>query len=415
MNRRHLVTAGIGVVAALGAGVWWQRDWIPARGLFNPCLPPELPPEIGNHPAITRAFEGLDSRTIEDWHIHLLGTGDEAPADIWINPAMDDPLHPLKAAQRSLYLNASCPADDETTDAGYVSRLLSLLEAQPDFRLMLMAFDYHHGINGLPDKTKSTYRVSNGYAQRITSQHERLDWICSIHPYREDAIERLEWSVANGARAVKWLPPAMGMDPSSPRCDAFYAAMQRLEIPLLTHGGDEMAVEGEEHQQLGNPLHLRRALEHGVRVIVAHCASLGDGQDLRKSDRTAGTKPNFELWLDMMAEPSWEDLLFGEISATTQINRAPAALPGLLERSDLHHRLVNGSDYPLVGIPPLFSERQLARLGLIDPATAEVIFALQRFNPLLFDFVLKRNLSWQGQRFPGTVFESKAVQMTAAA
>jgi mannonate dehydratase len=412
ITRRRLITSGI--VAAAGAGLWWQRHWLPTRGLMNPCLPPELPPEITEHPAIANAFEGLETGKMHDWHVHLLGTGDEASDDIWINPQMDDPLHPLKAAQKSFYLNASCPPEGQTTDSGYVTRVRSLLDAQPGGHLMLMAFDFHHGVDGSPDRANSTFRVSNEHAERVASQHERLDWICSIHPYREDAVERLEASVASGARAVKWLPPAMGMDPSSSRCDPFYEAMNRLGIPLLTHGGDELAVEGEEHQRLGNPWLLRRPLEHGVRVIVAHCASLGTGTVPDQLEATAKSKPNFELWLDMMAVPAWEGLLFGEISATTQLNRA-AVLPTLLEREDLHDRLVNGSDYPLVGIPPLFSERQLIDLGLLKPSTANVVFELQRHNPLLFDFVLKRNLSWHGKRFPGTVFESTAIPMATTA
>ena len=38
---------------------------------------------------------------------------------------------------------------------------------------------------------------------------------------------------ARGAVTVTWLPPAMGIDPASKRCDAFYDAMARLDLPLL--------------------------------------------------------------------------------------------------------------------------------------------------------------------------------------
>jgi len=60
----------------------------------------------------------------------------------------------------------------------------------------------------------------------------------------------------------------------------------------------------------------------------------------------------------------------------------------------------------LVGILPLFSRHQLRRLGLLDAETASVVFAVQKYNPLLFDLILKRNLSWQGHRFPRQVFET---------
>jgi len=65
----------------------------------------------------------------------------------------------------------------------------------------------------------------------------------------------------------------MGIDPASSRCDRFYEALVRTDTPLLTHAGEEAAVDSPAAQELGNPLRLRRALEHGVRVIVAHCAT----------------------------------------------------------------------------------------------------------------------------------------------
>ena len=43
---------------------------------------------------------------------------------------------------------------------------------------------------------------------------------------------------ARGAVAVTWLPPAMGIDPASKRCDALYDAVLRLDLPLLSHGGE---------------------------------------------------------------------------------------------------------------------------------------------------------------------------------
>jgi hypothetical protein len=39
-------------------------------------------------------------------------------------------------------------------------------------------------------------------------------------------------------------------------------------------------VKGGNREDFGNPLRLRRPLEQGVRVLVAHCASLGSGLDL---------------------------------------------------------------------------------------------------------------------------------------
>ena len=46
----------------------------------------------------------------------------------------------------------------------------------------------------------------------------------------------------------------------------------RSDLPLLTHGGHELAAQGGGHQEFGNPLLLRRALENGVRGLVVLAA-----------------------------------------------------------------------------------------------------------------------------------------------
>lgn len=405
MTRRRFLLAA-GGVASMGA-LWWQRDWLPLRGVLNPCYPPILPDRISSHPAVHDALHGLDLSKVWDCHVHLVGTGDQAPGDVWVNPLMDSPWHPMQAVQKRLYMNASCVPDPRQGDLAYVERLRELVESAPGMRVLLLAFDYNHDETGRRRPELSTFFVSDQYTHAVASQHPQLEWICSVHPYRADAVEALHWAAEHGARAVKWLPPAMGMDPSSPRCDPFYRAMRDLDLPLLTHGGDELAAEGGGQQELGDPERLRRPLEHGVRVIVAHCASLGAAHGHPDAGSPAPPKSrNFQVFLDMMREPGYEGLLFGDISAITQINRAPEALRTLLLAQDIHHRLLNGSDYPLTGILPLFSLSQLVRLGLIDADTAAVLFEVQKFNPLLFDLLLKRNLHWQGHQFPNAVFET---------
>lgn len=55
-------------------------------------------------------------------------------------------------------------------------------------------------------------------------------------------------------------------------------------------------------------------------------------------------------------------------------------------------------------IGSLSQKSQLQRLSLIEPRAASVVFELQKYNPLLFDLALKRNLEWQGRRFPRQIF-----------
>ena len=152
------------------------------------------------------------------------------------------------------------------------------------------------------------------------------------------------------------------------------------------------------------PLLLRRPLDLGVRVIIAHAASLGTCEDL---DHGAGkTASCFELFLRMMDEPKYKGLLFGEISAMLQFNRMPVPLATLLKRQDLHSRLVNGSDYPLPAINSLIWTRALVRDGFITAAERQALNEIYDYNPLLFDFVLKRTVRHPEtkQRLAASVF-----------
>ncbi|MCU0296840.1 MAG: amidohydrolase family protein [Candidatus Nanopelagicales bacterium] len=275
-------------VAAAGGALWWHRDWLPERGLFNPCLEPRLPPHLATHRAVAGALEDLDLSRVWDGHVHLVGTGDGNPEDVWVNPALDSPWHPLQLIQKQLYMNASCVSGQPRGDDAYIERLQSLVDPGTGMRLLLLAFDYNYDESGQRRPDLSTFFISDRYTQAVAERYPQFEWICSVHPYREDALEALQWAADHGARAVKWLPPAMGMDPSSPRCDPFYQALQRLNLPLLTHGGDELAAQGGGHQDFGNPLLLRRALEHGVRVIVAHCASRGGVLDFHGHSESTG-------------------------------------------------------------------------------------------------------------------------------
>jgi hypothetical protein len=127
VNRRLFLSS----LAAVGVGaLWWQRDWLPERGVLNPCRESRLPDAIAAHPAVVDALRDLDLAKVWDGHVHLVGIGDSHPRDLWVNPAMGSPWHPLQFLQERLYMNASCVARAEGTDDAYVRRLQSLLDAK---------------------------------------------------------------------------------------------------------------------------------------------------------------------------------------------------------------------------------------------------------------------------------------------
>jgi uncharacterized protein len=149
-------------------------------------------------------------------------------------------------------------------------------------------------------------------------------------------------------------------------------------------------------------------------VIVAHCAGLGSNEDLDSRDRKQPYRKqiaNFDLFLRLMDEKRYEGLLFGEISAMTQFNRSGKPLRTILAREDLHERLVNGSDYPLPAVNLLIRTRPLVKQGYINNSEAESLKEIYDYNPLLFDFVLKRTLKLPGttRSFPSSIFMTNLV------
>ena len=318
---------------------------------------------------------------------------------------MESLLNPTLYARRLFYLNAGCVHEAPgSIDRSYVERMHNLVGGMHHgVKLLLFAFDSVHDLRGTPNLSQSAFFVPNAYARDMARAHPQyFEWAASIHPYRRDALEALHLAKAEGARAVKWLPAAMGIDPGSPICERFYQAL--LELPLITHAGAERAVFGPDFQDYGNPLRLRAALDAGVRVVVAHCASIGEDQDL---DRGGASVASFTLFERLMNEARYEGNLFGDISAMTQLNRAGPSLARVLEEQRWHARLLNGSDYPLPGVMPIFSVDYLVSLKLIAPAAAPVLREIRAHNPLLFDFVLKRHLRSNGRAFSRRVFETR--------
>jgi predicted TIM-barrel fold metal-dependent hydrolase len=392
----------LGVAAAAGAAAW--RYW-PEQGFWNPCHA-DLPRRLAGHELVQRAWEGIDPAQVWDSHAHLIGTGDSG-SGVFVHPGTESLLNPGQYARRLFFLNAGCVHDAAagSVDRAYVERMQNLVGGlRPGCKLLLFAFERAHDERGEPDPEHTMFHVPDAYARDVAKRNpDQFEWAASIHPYRQDALAALEQAKREGARAVKWLPSAMGIDPASPKCDRFYEALSRHGLPLIAHAGEERAVLGREAHDFGNPLRLRRALDAGVRVVIAHCASIGEDRDL---DRGPGGPyvDSFSLFVRVFEKYA---SCYGDISAMTQVNRAGAALARVVENERWHARLLNGSDYPLPGVMPIFSVDYLVSLGMIAAPAADVLREIRLHNPLLFDFVLKRNLRSNGRALAARVFETR--------
>jgi mannonate dehydratase len=389
---------------------------------------------------VRAAWEGLDPAKVWDCHCHLAGIGDagagatgtgvggigvtgadtagsgvgrqDAGASgrgIYLDPSMSNRFNPLRSAQRLFFMNAGCVRDvPGQVDKSYVERMATLQGGmRPGAKLLLLALDASVNEQGEESWDKTSLYIPNRYAAEVARRHpQSFEWAASVHPYRRDCVARLEVAVSEGARALKWVPASMGIDPASKRCDPLYQALARLGTPLITHAGLERALAGHDAQELGNPLRLRRALDQGVRVVVAHCASMGEDLDIDRGTG-GGAIGSFELFSRMMDEPRYVGRLYGDLSAMTQAHRAGHALRRVIEREEWHPRLLNGSDYPLPGVFPLYSVDYLAELGYIEKSAAPLFKGLREYNALLFDFVLKRSLRAGGRRLAPGIFETR--------
>jgi uncharacterized protein len=409
MKRRLM----LGCCGALAAGLFTGLGVAADRTLRNPCLG-ALPQELASHDIVHQAFAGLNTSRLIDTHAHLLGTGD-AGSGCTVHPHTSQWWHPGEVLRRQVILNGACvPGDAPSIDRAYVQRLRDLAADFPaSARWWVFAFEQAHDDRGLTRPDLSTFHVPNAYAAQVARMHvNRFDWVASIHPYREDALAQLEVALKSGAVAVKWLPSAMNIDLRDRRCRAFCERLTAAGAPLIVHCGEEKAVPGAHRDDLGNPLHVRHVLQHGTRVVMAHCASLGMAPD--SDQASAPSVPAFDLFARLMDEPAWQGQLLGDISAVFQVNRSAQVWRAVLQNERWHGRLLHGSDHPLPGVMPLFSVPKLQRAGLLAAADVAPLERIREHNHLFFDLLLKRRLRVDSTALPASVFEAQALQRLPA-
>lgn len=401
MNRRQflLSAAALGLSTSAVAGI---RLW-PETGFTNQCLS-GLPEELKNHSLMAKIWKDIDIAQVWDCHAHIIGAGNSG-SGAWFNPNMESWKHPILKVQKNFYMNGGCIAK-HSEDESFITRMTQLSSELPaGYKTMLFAFDWFRDEQGVADSKSSIFHVPNEYAAKIANQYPQyFEWVASIHPYRQDALDALEKAHSEGACAIKWLPTGMNIDPASPKCAKFYQKLHDLDMPIISHTGRENAVQ-VGNQAFGNPLRMRSALDAGVRVVLAHCASHGEDEDMDNGNKSV---KSFDLFGRLMDTPAYEKLVFGETSAITLMPHSWVIKP-LLERPDWHARLVNGTDYPLPAILPLISTKDLASMGLLKEEHLLFLQTLRNYNPLMFDFAVKRLIRWQGVGFGTQVFETRRV------
>lgn len=197
LGRRHALCCG---AAAVG-GLFGSLLDTAAAG-EDPNARPALPPPA--RALVEQALDGLAAAQLWDVHTHLLGTGD-AGSGCWANPQLDSWWHPFEALRKRVILRgAGVAGDSRRVDLDYAQRLTQLTRDFPrGARWLLFAFDHGHDDAGAPQPELTTFHVPDSWAASVAQQRsDRFGWAASIHPYRVDALVRLDHAIAHGALAA---------------------------------------------------------------------------------------------------------------------------------------------------------------------------------------------------------------------
>lgn len=268
-----------------------------------------------------------------DMHVHVgcMGVSDN---DCFLSPSIEE------SYKFGFYLKAFGTGGAELEEQGdeiIVAKLSRKIAASAWVdKAVVLAMDGVIDEKGNVDRDQTQVYIPNEYVVEAIAGHGNLLFGASVNPNRSDALARLEQAKADGAVLIKWIPCMMGIDPGAPAMVPFYRKLIELDLPLLTHAGQELSF-AHSRDELCDPLKLSLPLEMGVTVIAAHIATTGENDDVA----------NFERIMPMFSRyPN----LYTDISSLTQLNKL-GYLKTALQREWLVERMIYGSDWPLQMFP----------------------------------------------------------------
>jgi predicted TIM-barrel fold metal-dependent hydrolase len=265
------------------------------------------------------------------------------------------------------------PIDPAVTDDALEKLLIAQLDEAVELdAAVLLAFDAVYDLDGKRDDANTNLALDNDYVINLAGRHNKLLFGCSVHPYRPDAVAELERCIRRGAVLCKWLPLTQGIDPSHPKCFPIYEALAHYNLPLLCHTGGEKMLPNLN--KLADPTLLLPAIRRGVRIIAAHCGTRSG----------LGETSHLSQWCRLALEH--EDF-YGDTAALNLPTRS-YAYRTILQDDRLRAKLVHGSDWPVVPIPPA---------TLLGPL--ETLRQLEQPNWLRRDVAIKTKLGLDSAYF----------------
>jgi hypothetical protein len=404
---------------------------------------------------LVHAFEGTEGRIMIDYHVHFFGNGrpecysyipelqrlrDNSPPRTNFRRFIHHQKPLYQPFVEGVYLDTIGVRRRSTMDEDYMRRLVELVawhgspahanapgQSPHRTEFLLYAMDGMYGHDGRLHEDTFNY-VANDYiillAKHLNEKirasrgftNNTLVPVGSINPLRrtEDGSglemrDRPDWMAqvkllaANNVRHIKWRPPSMGLDPTVV-ADEFFEELASHKIGILTHTGDSMGILLPARlNSYAGPRKMRRAVELGVAVTMLHIGRAGTNSVTKQSYA--------EEFLDELRHHSGHAnrLLQGEISAVPYSDTDHLLNPIFEDDPPLRGHMVNGSDYPAV--TPWFTVKKtlkkLVTAKLISEDERVLLKEIFQFNPLLFDFVLKRTLQRDYKSLPMRIFAPK--------
>ncbi len=243
---------------------------------------------------------------VVDIHVHIAGTGDSGSGcllsgEFALGPFFATVREPLHASSFGM------------SDRGIEEILLDYIcTSEKIGRCVLLSLDgvYKNSRLVLAETRAMT---PNSYVAGITRKNSRTLFGASVHPYRDkkDMLSETDRCLSEGAVLFNWVPSVQQIDPEDDRCIPFYVRLVSENAPLLCHTGPGFnGLRSDlKTSDYGNPKKLVKALDIGVKVIVAHCGPTS-------SFGAASESCHFEELVEMIVEAedrNWN--LYADVSS----------------------------------------------------------------------------------------------------
>jgi predicted TIM-barrel fold metal-dependent hydrolase len=196
--------------------------------------------------------QALPNSPFIDMHVHIAGLG-YGDSGCFVADVMKD------SYKFDYYLGAFGVNEallKQHGDQVLVKRLAQTIDEAVNIDgAVILALDGVMNEQGELDRDKIQVYIPNDYVAEQARLYPNIYFGASINPYQQDALARLEEAKEQGAKLMKWIPNIQHIDPNDNRITDFYLKMKALDLPLLSHAGQERSF-ADAIDEYGDPKRL---------------------------------------------------------------------------------------------------------------------------------------------------------------